>query len=539
MSKLVYDNVNEQFLLEQTATQAGTVEHTLATENKFLDKNIKVKVVTPAVGTGSLAINDNTGVDVTVGTAAGGKYPLSADLTGTMSFATAGWVGTAGANASDSGVVVGQIDESSLLNGETAINSGASIVPAVDSDQTVTITDGYSHLNRTVVVKSMANGTAAEASITGTAEATAPTLVNTTSAQTGKTQINGLPIASDALTNEIDKYYMAVTPAAPATTISLTKTVDTAGYLGSNTQITAEAATTANSQLYYIPLNTGSVASAVSPVTVTPTVANDTSATVVDKTRIDAIPSTSASNIDQYYVAVKATAPATAITINNTVSAGYIGQDEVSASAATTTAADATYYVPLTTGVKSAGAGSVSASSESITLTESNSEPASGYYFTATGQGTSNIEAGWFNSNTTQTSNAATKYYSIPEATFELNGSEITVATAGYIGVGDPVGTVGAGVLSTGLVDRTSQGYTTLADNSVVIPTDDNGNGGYLYIPAGYYNATQITLGTLIPDQATTDAVSANILSGYEAFTTDGTRLIGSIATYDGTYTTA
>ena len=75
-------------------------------------------------------------------------------------------------------------------------------------------------------------------------------------------------------------------------------------------------------------------------------------------------------------------------------------------------------------------------------------------------------------------------------------------------------------------------------DSSVVIPTDEQGNGGYLYIAPGYYGATQISLGTLIPDNPSDDAVSANILSGYEAFTTDGKRLVGSIGTYDGTYTT-
>lgn len=540
MANMITDNEKNVFVLSHEVEGAGSVTHTLATQNKFIDKNIEVTVDTPAAGTGSLAINDNTSTDVSIGTAAGGKYPVSADLTGTMSFATAGWIGAAGTSATDSGVQVGQIDQSTLVNGSTSISSGAQIIPAVDADQTITISDGYYDVDRTVVVKSMSDGTAAAATVSGTAQATTPTLANASgSALTGKTQVSGAPVASSALTNEVDKYYMAVTAGAPATTIDLSKSVDTAGYLGANTQIDASAATTAASQLYYVPLTTGSVASTVDAVTVTPTVADDSSASIAGKTRITATPSTDDTDVTtDFYIAVKATAPATTINITNTVTPGYVDDAEVSETAGSTTAADATYYVPIAAGGKSGGAGSVAVSSSNVSLTETNNEPASGYYFEATGYGTVNIDAGYFNANTTQNSNAALKYYTIPQATFTSNGSTIVVQTAGYIGQGDSVGAVNGGTLSTGMDDLTAQGYTTLADNSVVIPHDASGNTGYLYIPAGYYNSTQISLATLIPDEATADAASLQILSGYEAYDTDGNRLVGAITTYDGTYTT-
>lgn len=539
MAKLQYDSVNEVFVLSHTVDGANSVEHLLATENKFLDKNIKIQVNTPAVGNGILSIDDNSSTDVSVGTAAGGKYPLTANISGTMTFESAGWMSTAGDSATDTNVVVGLIGQSTLKNGNTSINSGANITPSVDGDQTINISAGYYDTNRTIIVKGASGSTAAAATVTGTTQATVPTLANTTSALTGKTQISGLPVTSDALTNEVDQYYLAVTPTAPATTVTLTKTVDTAGYLGGASQITASAATTANSQLYYIPLATGVVSASMTATTATaPTMANDNSATVSGKTRVDAAPSTDATGISTYYMAVKATAPATSVTVTKSVTGGYVTTNDVTVTGGTVAKNDTVYYIPLASGSKSAGAGAVSATSSTVDITETNTEPLTGYYITATGSGSANIESGWFNAATSQSSNTATKYYTIPPATFNVSGSAITVATAGYIGVGDSVGTISAGVLSTGLTDRTSQGYTTLADNSVVIPTDESGHGGYLYIPAGYYNSTQISLGTLIPDSATSDAVSANILSGYEAYTTNGTRLVGSIATYDGEYTT-
>lgn len=539
MSKLVVDNELEVLKLEQTASSAGVITNNLATENKFVDKNIQIVTTIPEAGAATLAITDNTGVDVTVGTAAGGYYPLSASISGQMSYATAGWSTTNGASATDSSVVVGQIAQSTLKNGNTSISSGAEIIPNVTTDQTITIEEGHYDDDRTVVVKSMSAGTAAAATVSGTAQATAPTITNTASAVSGKTQVSGAPVKASELASEINKYYMAMTSTAPATEVSLTKNVDTAGYLGADSQIDASAATTQNAELYYVPLATGSVAATMDAATATtPTLANDTTASVSGKTRVNASPTTDSAAIDTFYMAVEATAPATAVTVSKSVTGGYISTDEVSTTGGSVAASDETYYIPLTTGTKSAGAGSVSASSSTMSIALANSEPVSGHYFTTEGSGVSNIGAGWFDAATSQTSNTATAYYTVPDATFSVSGNQITATTAGYVDANDVVGTIATGTLSTGVSSRAAQGYTTLADNSVVIPTDDQGNGGYLYIPAGYYTATEISLGTLIPDNVTEDAVSANILSGYEAFTTDGTRLIGSIPTYDGTYTT-
>ena len=77
------------------------------------------------------------------------------------------------------------------------------------------------------------------------------------------------------------------------------------------------------------------------------------------------------------------------------------------------------------------------------------------------------------NSATTQQSNNATKYYSIPAATFAVAGNSVIASTSGYIDAQTEVGAVTSGTLSTGMASKQSQGYTTLTDNSVVIPTDE------------------------------------------------------------------
>jgi len=68
--------------------------------------------------------------------------------------------------------------------------------------------------------------------------------------------------------------------------------------------------------------------------------------------------------------------------------------------------------------------------------------------------------------------------------------------------------------------------YTESTDATTVIPAE-----GALYINAGYIPNTKILLSHLIPDDANyTNAGSGQIRSGYEAYSPDGKKLIGTIA---------
>ena len=80
-----------------------------------------------------------------------------------------------------------------------------------------------------------------------------------------------------------------------------------------------------------------------------------------------------------------------------------------------------------------------------------------------------------------------------------------------------------AGTISTGTSAKS--GWVT--NTSAVVPAN-----GYLYIRAGFYPNTQISLATLIPDDnSLSNAGNGHILSGYEAYDTNGNKLVGTIAT--------
>lgn len=69
--------------------------------------------------------------------------------------------------------------------------------------------------------------------------------------------------------------------------------------------------------------------------------------------------------------------------------------------------------------------------------------------------------------------------------------------------------------------------YSVEEGASTVIPA-----GGYLYINKGWYDNTKISLGHLIPDDGSyTNAGNGHILSGFEAYDTNGNKLIGTIPT--------
>jgi len=234
MATMRNDTTNNLWVLEQTATGAGTFTDLLTTENKFLDKNISIKSTIPSAQNPALTITDKSSTNITIGTVSQGYYPLSTALTGTLTVGTPGWITTSGLSAQDESVIVGRIAQSTLKNGDTAINSGATITPSVDSNQTINISAGYNSA-RTVIVAPMSSGTAAAANVTVSGTATTPTLANTASAITNKTQVN-IDGSFTTSTSDIDStYYVAFTanaPNTPSSALSFTKTISTAGYLG-------------------------------------------------------------------------------------------------------------------------------------------------------------------------------------------------------------------------------------------------------------------------------------------------------------------
>lgn len=75
--------------------------------------------------------------------------------------------------------------------------------------------------------------------------------------------------------------------------------------------------------------------------------------------------------------------------------------------------------------------------------------------------------------------------------------------------------------------------YTENTADTTVIPAE-----GALYINAGYIPNTKITLGHMIPDDKDYDnAGTDNIMTGFEAYDTNGKKLIGTMGTATSTVT--
>ena len=129
------------------------------------------------------------------------------------------------------------------------------------------------------------------------------------------------------------------------------------------------------------------------------------------------------------------------------------------------------------------------------------------------------------------------------QATASVTSAGYGTATSGqYTTTPSSNLTVGAAASAITYVPITAATYansatsgTTYTDISASVPALISGD--YLYINAGYAPASKISLAKLVPDASGDNAPAAYILSGYTAYDNDGTLIVGTMATYDGTYT--
>lgn len=535
--KMSIDSNNNLWVLEHTVPSSGTTTHILQTQNTFLDKNISLKITATPAGAPTLAITDKGSTNIGVGTVSAGYYPLTTSLTGTMSFASAGWIGTDGAQATDDTVTVGRIIQSTLSEGATSsgANTNVVIVPAVSTNKYVNITEGYEK-NRYVTIAPMSSGTAAAAKVNVTGTVGTPTVGNAATTITGMTKVDIAPTTTQ-LTTATGKYYIAISVTAPGVTPTVTPSVTTAGYLGTASQITKGTnSIAANSNLYYAGLTTAQITLSGTTAATLPTAEQNT-ATINGKTRIAATPTTAVSSITNtnYVYALTVRAPVTTVSTSSLeIDAGYITETDTNKINASfsTQESSRTYYVPIAAGQLSASTGTAAVTGNKVSVTLQGTKPSTDtFYITATGSGSVKVgTAGWLPQNASLSSNTATVYYSLPTATFTATGGTVKSVNEGYISANTNILSITAGQISTTSTNPSS-GYTE--NTTAIVPSN-----GYLLLSAGYYNATKISLATLVPDTTSnTAAAVSHILAGYKAFDKDGKLLTGTIPTYDGSYT--
>ena len=142
-------NDNAGWNVPYTIAGAGEKTITFKTENRFVDADARVTITTPAATEPTLALTDIT-TGLSMGTAASGKYSPTVSLSGNANIGTAGWIAAGNHTVSDTSVKVGTVNQSTLKNGTTTIDSGSTITPT-GSAQTITISEGY-NAARTIIV---------------------------------------------------------------------------------------------------------------------------------------------------------------------------------------------------------------------------------------------------------------------------------------------------------------------------------------------------------------------------------------------------
>lgn len=566
------DNI-DTFVLEQTLDQTlvndGHVIVDAATKNKFVDKDIHIDLTVPSAADPALSITDLTD-SLNMGTASDGVYSPVVSLSGNAAVATAGWIAAGNHEVSDTSVAVGKVNQSTLKNGSTTIASGADITPAVSDDQTINISEGY-NAARTVVVKSMdsadtqkavvnsANlsvGTAdltiaydsanGDFNVTGSKTIAAPSVATAgfISSTAGTKNSGTATIAADL--DEIELGVSAsdkkVTPELARAAISTSGVIDAASGAGTTTEpsagvyvkvgaaakadtITATPVVTAagygtteHSDATAKTINVGSNAAADLYVPITEGTVAAQGATISSVT--PAYNST-AGNFD---VTGSANIPApTAST------AGYVGGGAGTlsglANGATVAASLAKVAIGATisggdavTPVISKTGGNVDASAATTT------QPASGFYVTV---------------NTAADSSSVTAAAAVTSAGYgtTTSGQYTTAGDSKTITV-NAAGATYIPITAGSLANNASSGvtYADLSSSAPVIPSE-----GYLYINKGYYADSKISLARLVPNDATiTYATGAGyMLSGQSAYDSEGKLVVGTIQTYDGSYTIA
>lgn len=170
-------------------------------------------------------------------------------------------------------------------------------------------------------------------------------------------------------------------------------------------------------------------------------------------------------------------------------------------------------------GALSAGATTLDISDEDNLITVSTSEPASGEYITVEGQGSVTASTGGFIAqDTAQSSTAATKYITIQDATFAVDGASVKSTQAGLVGANETVGTIsnaaqtitGGGLTAgAGSASASSDGLSdgsSIDGTSKVALSETNA--------AGYYKVTVSGSGTVNRAAVTKQVTTAGYMAG-------------------------
>lgn len=549
-------------------TGSGDYKATLPTENKFVDANINITLTTPVAAAPILDLTNKTSA-LDMGTATNGVYKPSVDLAGNVNIGTAGWITAGNKEVTDSGVIVGNVNQSTMTIGAQSIASGATVAPS-DSVQILTISEGY-NAARTVLIGSTDTGAPAEiTSGAGAAIISTPTW-NSTSSKFEQTASGD--VAAPIVV--VSGFISPTKGTKNGNTISGNKTLDvvTVGATATGaytvTPVLSRAANTSS--------NTWEDAASGAGVTIEPS--SGAYVKVIAPARTSQLQLSGVVTGEGYGTAAHFTNNSSTITVGSTdadalyipitpgeieypefyVTNVEVNYDSQQDSFAITGGASLPNFIVSVPGYISENVGTIANSgvtledvsmpviylnTEIISSTPSSStvvptiETTNNHGNVITGSITHDIQ--------TITSPYLISLNVVPQLinynvmpivssdgygtvdVYHRNGSaEINVSIQSQDDYFIPIAAASFANAATASVT-----YTDISNNVSPIPS-----GGYLYINEGYTSPVKISLAQLVPDASSENAPANYILSGYTAFDNDGALIVGTMQTYDGAYT--
>lgn len=556
---------NAGWQVAYTIAGAGEKTITFQTENQFVDADARVTITTPAASAPVLDLANNTG-NLSMGTAANGVYSPTATFTGTTSVADAGWISSGTHNVSDTDVVVGKVNQSTISNGASIVPSGSTITPG-PSEQVITISEGY-NTARTITIGSASSSTPGEVTsgtatistlsytfdstntqfnISGSGDVSAPVVdtagyvSGTAGTLNGKT--NGATVvatvAQIALDSTLTGATTALKPTLSKQAISITGVTDAAS---------GSATATAPSSGAYVAVRSAANTSTITSAPVVHTAGYGT--TTNFSVNSAATATVGAAQSDIYYVPIKAgtvTSGTASITSTTIAYNSSNGNFDITGSANVSAPTFTEGYIATNVGTKNDKA-------NGATLTDTLDKIAIGASISGTGtfkpsiakHSDTNISVGTVTTtkpssgyyiavNSAANTGSVTATPSVTSAGYGTTTAGQYTATTGSLTVGAQASsTTYIPLVAASLANSATSG-TTYDDASSTAPVLISGD--YLYINAGYISNQKISLAKLVPDQASASLAADYILSGYSAYNNDGVLVAGNIQTYDGAYT--
>ena len=487
MANMDKDNINNIWPYNISINGAGSIQHTFATQNKFIDANIVATITTPARGTLSLDLDNNTDTVLTVGTLNNNKYPFTANMTGTITAATAGWITNSAESVSENSVTVGYLNK-------------AGFTISTNGNEFVCNSPGYVESGNTVL--------ASINSVTPTASIDTGTNSNYNGLTTYFTKLNNSTGAN--------------------VTIKPQYTTTSAGYVSQ----VSNAVTTAN--ITYWQIKTTSPTFSAAP----------TGGSTAEFSNI-----TTSDTNNGIKIQTKYTISSVAIKYGAT-SAGWLtektnGANTGSSTTAVGSTSGTSYYitgitVPTGKNFSLTTATNNSTDSSTITITNNNNRKLSitnsgNVYISQTTSGKGDVYVTPYNGSQIQIiDDGAMMTTSATPSTWSKNAST-NVATMGNLSWGD--GYISSGSLDAAIFTSSAEsGVTylnlddalTSAGGTFVVP--ELAANGRLYIKRGYIDNISISLGHLIADaSAVTGLAAGHIRVNHSAYDNNGNLIVGTI----------